>query len=45
MRPHDQDVATDGMPGANFELPPGATFEPAPQTAYDVNSSEKSHGI
>jgi putative (di)nucleoside polyphosphate hydrolase len=25
--------AADGMPGGTFELPPGATFEPDPQTA------------
>ena len=33
---HDQEPAHDAMPGAGFELPPGATFEPDPQTGNAV---------
>ena len=33
-RDHDNhDAVQDPMPGAGFELPPGATFEPDPQAA------------
>ena len=42
-RPHDQDMAYDLMPGAGFELPPGGTFEPQPQTSYTVQTPEKLH--
>jgi putative (di)nucleoside polyphosphate hydrolase len=30
-----------GRLGAAFELPPGATFEPDPQTSLDVDSCDK----
>jgi len=43
-RPHDQDMAYDLMPGAGFELPPGGTFEPQPQTSYTIEIPEKLHG-
>lgn len=29
------DLLHDGMPGASFELPPGATFEPDPHTNHE----------
>jgi putative (di)nucleoside polyphosphate hydrolase len=45
MRPLDQDMAQEAMPGANFELPPGATFEPNPQTSYSTAMTEKPHEI
>ncbi|MDP3356125.1 MAG: RNA pyrophosphohydrolase, partial [Polaromonas sp.] len=31
--PGPEDLAMHGMPGPSFELPPGASFEPDPQTA------------
>jgi len=40
MRPLEQDPTFDSMSGTNFELPPGATFEPDPQTCYDTGKHE-----
>jgi putative (di)nucleoside polyphosphate hydrolase len=31
------------MPGAGFELPPGATFEPDPQSSLNAMAQENKH--
>ena len=46
MRHHaaEQEVGHDTLPGALFELPPGATFEPDPQTSHhEVTGEDPSH--
>jgi putative (di)nucleoside polyphosphate hydrolase len=46
MRTRDgegQDMPPEFMPGAGFELPPGATFEPDPQSAANGHIDESSH--
>ena len=40
---HGHAGALDSMPGAAFELPPGATFEPDPQTATPQGAAQDSH--
>jgi putative (di)nucleoside polyphosphate hydrolase len=44
MRPHEQDLEAEqeGMPSAHFELPPGGSFEPDPQTGFSPRNPEKS---
>ena len=47
MRTREHD-GSDGMqdpmlPGAGFELPPGATFEPDPQTGMDMEPAKDQH--
>ncbi len=37
---HGQNHFADSMPGTSFELPPGATFEPDPQTAQQGHHLE-----
>ncbi|WP_372824819.1 RNA pyrophosphohydrolase [Polaromonas sp.] len=41
----DQGLRSAGMPGASFELPPGATFEPDPQTNVAAASRNDNHEI
>jgi putative (di)nucleoside polyphosphate hydrolase len=49
MRPRDpgetgeHGVRAAGLPGASFELPPGATFEPDPQTSLAAASRNEKH--
>ncbi|WP_332775071.1 RNA pyrophosphohydrolase [Polaromonas sp.] len=33
------------MPGASFELPPGATFEPDPQTSLGLTPGDNKHNV
>jgi putative (di)nucleoside polyphosphate hydrolase len=40
---HGMNVA--GIPGASFELPPGATFEPDPQTSLAAVSRNEKHDL
>ncbi|MEY2801661.1 MAG: hypothetical protein RL513_1246, partial [Pseudomonadota bacterium] len=35
--PHDAPAAS-GLPGPDFELPPGATFEPDPQAGLNLKA-------
>jgi len=39
-RDHDND-AMEAAPGAGFELPPGATFEPDPQSGMKSPQEDK----
>ncbi|MFT7117206.1 MAG: hypothetical protein ACI9I0_002422, partial [Rhodoferax sp.] len=44
---HELDAGCFILPGAHFELPPGATFEPDPQQGYGAeltDKTEKTHG-
>ncbi|GAB3476132.1 RNA pyrophosphohydrolase [Polaromonas eurypsychrophila] len=41
----EQSLHSTGLPGASFELPPGATFEPDPQTSLAAVSRNKNHDL
>ena len=45
MRPHDLAFEDEHAPRHAMTLPPGASFEPDPQTAIDAASSENTHGV
>ena len=48
MRTRDQDGhdgAHEPMPGAGFELPPGGSFEPDPQSASNFAPQEGKHAL
>ena len=43
MRPHDQDLEHDALPGAGFALPPGGSYEPHPPAGYGRDGSGTTH--
>ncbi|MDP2032754.1 MAG: RNA pyrophosphohydrolase [Polaromonas sp.] len=43
--PGEHGMHATGMPGASFELPPGATFEPDPQTSLAAASRNEKHDL
>jgi putative (di)nucleoside polyphosphate hydrolase len=48
MRSRDHDghePTADGSPGAGFELPPGATFEPDPQAGMAFVARANKHAL
>ena len=45
MRPQELTLEVEQVPREAMVLPPGANLEPDPQTAIDVASSEKTHGV
>lgn len=42
-RDQEQHALAGGLPGAGFELPPGASFEPDPQTNMSLDMNEDPH--
>ena len=42
-RDHEHHTGAEAMPGSAFELPPGATFEPDPQTNRTLDATGDSH--
>ena len=41
----EQGLHSAGLPGASFELPPGATFDPDPQTSLTAVSRNEKHDL